>query len=286
MVPPEPMKEGDIVRLDYQAWVAGEAEDLLQTTDEDLAREHDIYDGGRVYGPVPVILGSSSLVAGLEEAVLKAEVGVEETVEVPPEKGYGARDPEDVQIMSRREFRRMDIDPEPGMEVTIRNRRGRIISVTPGRVRVDFNPPLAGKTLRYVFTVADHLTEPADQVEAVLAAVYHRGHAEDFEVHVDEETARIVVPDIAKFDPAWFEAKAEVVDKIRTFAGVREVVFIEEHALPAGAEPEEADAVAEAEGEGDDEADDEEPAEGEDEAEAEAPDEDEADAGDADDEEE
>lgn len=230
------MKDGDIVRLDYQAWVA-EGDELLETTDEDLAREHDIYDGGRVYGPVPVILGSNSLVDGLEEAVLKAEVGTEETVEVPPEKGYGERDPEDVQIMSRREFRRMDIEPEPGIEVTIRNRRGRVISVTPGRVRVDFNPPLAGKTLRYVFTVTDHLTDAADQVEAILAAAYSRSHAEDFEVHVDEETARIVVPDIAKFDPAWFQAKAEVVDKIRTFAGVREVVFIEEHALPEGAEP-------------------------------------------------
>lgn len=231
------MESGDIVTLDYEAWVA-DSDDLLETTDEDLARDHGIYDGGRVYGPVPVILGDNDLVEGLEEAVLKADVGSEQEVEIPPEKGYGERDPDDVEIFSRREFRKRDITPEPGTEVQIRNRRGRVISVTPGRVRVDFNPRLAGQTLRYTFTVRDLLKDPAEKVEAIIAATYNRSHAEDFEIHVDEETARIVLPDISKFDPNWFDKKADIIDKIRNHAGVREVVFIEEHAMPEGAEEE------------------------------------------------
>lgn len=234
------MEAGDIVTLDYEAWVA-DSDDLLETTDEDLARDHGIYDGGRVYGPVPVIIGDNDLVEGLEEAVSKADVGTEQTVEIPPEKGYGERDPDDVEIFSRREFRKRDITPEPGTEVQIRNRRGRVISVTPGRVRVDFNPRLAGQTLRYTFTVRDLLKDPAEKVEAIIAATYNRSHAEDFEIHVDEETARIVLPDISKFDPNWFDKKADIIDKIRNHAGVREVVLLEEHAMPEGAEEDEGD---------------------------------------------
>lgn len=234
------MEHGDIITLDYEAWVA-ETEDLLETTDEDLARDHGIYDGGRVYGPIPVILGDNDLVEGLEEAVLDAEIGTDQEIEVPPEKGYGERDPDDVEIFSRREFRKRDITPEPGTEVQIRNRRGRVISVTPGRVRVDFNPRLAGQTLRYKFVVRDLLKDPAEKVEAIIAATYNRSHAEDFEIHVDEETARVVLPDISKFDPNWFDKKADIIDKIRNHADVREVVFIEEHAMPEGAgeEPDE-----------------------------------------------
>lgn len=239
------MESGDIVTLDYEAWVA-DSDDLLETTDEDLARDHGIYDGGRVYGPIPVILGDNELVEGLEEAVLEADVGAEQEIEIPPEKGYGERDPDDVEIFSRREFRKRDITPEPGTEVQIRNRRGRVISVTPGRVRVDFNPRLAGQTLRYTFTVRDLLKDPAEKVEAIIAATYNRSHAEDFEIHVDEETARIVLPDISKFDPNWFDKKADIIDKIRNHADVREVVFIEEHAMPEGAE-EEADEEGEEE---------------------------------------
>lgn len=239
------MESGDIVTLDYEAWVA-DSDDLLETTDEDLARDHGIYDGGRVYGPVPVILGDNDLVEGLEEAVLEADVGSEQEVEIPPEKGYGERDPDDVEIFSRREFRKRDITPDPGTEVQIRNRRGRVISVTPGRVRVDFNPRLAGQTLRYAFTVRDLLKDPAEKVEAIIGATYNQSHAEDFEIHVDEETARIVLPDISKFDPNWFQQKADIIDKIRNHADVREVVFIEEHAMPEGAE-EEADEEGEEE---------------------------------------
>ena len=46
--------------------------------------------------------------------------------------------------------------------------KGRIQSVDAGRVRVDFNNPLAGKKLKYSVEVKEKIEQPVDQVKAVM----------------------------------------------------------------------------------------------------------------------
>jgi FKBP-type peptidyl-prolyl cis-trans isomerase 2 len=45
--------------------------------------------------------------------------------------------------------------PYPGMIVSVNRLRGKVLSVSGGRVRVDFNHPLAGKTLRFDVEVVE-----------------------------------------------------------------------------------------------------------------------------------
>ncbi len=77
--------------------------------------------------------------------MLKAEVGKEYEVVIPPEKAAGPRDPKLVELHPVREFLKQDIEPRVGLEVTVKNRPAYITAVTAGRVRVDFNNRLAGK---------------------------------------------------------------------------------------------------------------------------------------------
>src|SRR5207249_3393537 len=120
------------------------------TTHDEVAKKEGKFDEKKVYIEVPVVIGRGRLFEGLEAALVGAKVG--ETIEVliPPEKGAGVRDPRLVELRTEREFLRQEISPEVGMEVSISGKHGVVTAVSAGRVRVDFNNPLAGKTLKYV----------------------------------------------------------------------------------------------------------------------------------------
>ncbi|MCD6278120.1 MAG: FKBP-type peptidyl-prolyl cis-trans isomerase, partial [Desulfurococcales archaeon] len=147
-----PLKDGDMVLIEYSVFIK-ETGELVETTSETVAKLHKKYREGEAYGLEAVVIGEGRFVEGFEEALKNAEVGSEYEVDIPPEKAYGPRDGSKVKTFSRRVFIRNNIVPEVGKEVTINNVTGRIIAVEGGRVVVDFNHPLAGKTLKFKFKV-------------------------------------------------------------------------------------------------------------------------------------
>ena len=223
------LAKGDIAYLDYDVFVvaAGDQKTLHETTRADVAKAQDKYDDKRAYVPVPVVVGHDRVPKGLDEALLDAAVGESKEFVVPPKKGAGERDPRLVRLYPVREFHRREIDPAPGMEVTVENRRGTVVAVTAGRVRVDFNNPLAGRTLRYNVTVTKRAESAEEKVRGILDMDY--GLAEQFKVFVKESEADVFVPDVCKTDERWFVAKFRVIADLREFAGLAKVRFVEEY---------------------------------------------------------
>ena len=223
------LAKGDLAYIDYDVFVvgAGEQKTLHETTRADVAKAQDKYEEKRAYVPVPVVVGQDRVPKGLDEALLDASVGESKEFVIPPEKGAGERDPRLVRLYPVREFHRREIDPAPGMEVTVENRRGTVVAVTAGRVRVDFNNPLAGRTLRYHMTVTKRAESPEEKVRGILDMDY--GLAEQFKVFIKETEADVFVPDVCKTDERWFVAKFRVVADLREFAGLAKVRFVEEY---------------------------------------------------------
>ena len=151
----EKASKGDIVTLDFDAWVINQdgSEELFETTSEDMAQKEDIHDEKAKYQPLTTIVGAGRVVAGLDKSMDGATIGKKTTVEIPPEEGDGDWDPKLVEIFPEKAFANEDYRPFPGMEVTVKNKTGRIVTVMSGRVRVDFNLPMAGKTVRYEYTI-------------------------------------------------------------------------------------------------------------------------------------
>src|SRR3990170_493749 len=152
-VPMEPTVEaklsaGDMADIEYDLWIVGPGEQrtLHDTTHEDAAKAADKYDEKRAYVPLAVVVGKDRVPKGLDEALLGTAVGETKEVVIPPAKGAGDRDPKLVKLYPIREFHRKEIEPQQGLEVHMEGRRGTIVAVTAGRVRVGFNKPLAGGT--------------------------------------------------------------------------------------------------------------------------------------------
>jgi len=240
------MEEGDLVYVEYDVWILPEEDDgeptLFNTTSEEKAKEEEIFDEDSYYGPRPIVIGEGDLLEGFEEALKEAEVGEEDSVEVPPEKGIGQRDAEKIEIYSRRKLERQDVDLVPGNEVQLDNRRGTILQVTSGRVRVDFNHPLAGKTLKYDFKVKEKLEDDEDIVRAFLLKDYRDV---DFEIEIDGDRLDITLAEDCKYDQNWFVGKYRVIGDLRKNLDFKTIRFIEEYTQ----EEEEEEPEEESEGE-------------------------------------
>jgi len=227
--------KGDIVWIDYEGWIlnADGTRSLFDTTREAIAKQEGKFDEKKVYAEFPIIVGQGRVLPGLDEALLTAELGKEFDLSIPPEKGAGDRDPKLVELHPLREFLRQEISPKVGMEMSLGGRRGTITQVTGGRVRMDFNNPLAGRTLSYRYRATRKATSLEERLRAVLEMDY--GLPERFAITVNGNEAEVVVPDVCKTDERWFVSKFRVVADFRDLLDVQKVRFIEEYVKPAPA---------------------------------------------------
>ena len=156
------MNSGDFVKISYVGRL--ESGEIFDLTREDVAKKEGIYNSKLTYKPVVIILGAGFVIKGLENALLKMSAGEKKTVEVEFKDGFGERDPSLVNIFPKKHFK----NPEPGMVVDMNGVKGRIQSVTAGRVRVDFNNPLAGKKLIYELEVIEVLKSSEEKINGLF----------------------------------------------------------------------------------------------------------------------
>jgi FKBP-type peptidyl-prolyl cis-trans isomerase 2 len=161
------MHKGDFLMIEYVGRVALTGE-IFDLTDEALARKEGIHDPKQSYGPVLVIIGSGMAVPGVEKQLLDMNPGEEREFRVSQEEAFGRREPRLIKIISYHRFTSQKINPVPGIFVNIDGRHAKIQSVSGGRVRVDFNNPLAGKDLRYRLMLVRKLTSVQDRAQALL----------------------------------------------------------------------------------------------------------------------
>lgn len=103
--------------------------------------------------PAVFALGDGNLLPGFEEFLLGLTTGDHKTFQIPPEKGFGQPNPQNVQEMKRNTFP-VDMPVAEGLMVSFADAQGAelpgVISAVEGDwVTVDFNHPLAGKTLAF-----------------------------------------------------------------------------------------------------------------------------------------
>ncbi len=232
----EKINSGDLIQLDLDAWIV-ETGKLFQTTNKENAEKEGIYEEKTVYSPIYEIVGKNRFFAGLEKSMLTAKVGEDVEVEIKPEDGAGPRDPAQVKLYSAREFERMNVEPRVGIDVRIGDRVGRVTQATVGRVRIDFNNPLAGHVLKYKYKVIRKISEPLEKVRALIDMYY--GSNVGFDVSLDGRKATVILPDTVKLDQKWTAAKLRVVADSYETAGMEQVEFIERYVKATPAEKKE-----------------------------------------------
>lgn len=147
------VEKGNFVVFNY----VGKFEDgeIFDTSYEDIAKRAGIYVEDRKYGPIGANVGVGELIPGLDEALIGMEVGEKKTVTIPPELGYGMPREDLIINVPRSDFENAGIEPVKDMYVMTDSGIAKIADVGEENVTLDFNHPLAGKTLIFEIEIVD-----------------------------------------------------------------------------------------------------------------------------------
>lgn len=220
----EELAAGDIVLVDFEAWTDDGS--LFDTTRKEVA-DKEGWESELELKPMPILLGERRIVPGFEEAILAAEIGKDVEVDVPPAKAFGEHDADQARWLPRQQFEKQEMDIEPGMRIQIGERRATITQITASRVRVDFNHPMAGRTLTYKFKVLEKVDTTEGKVTALIGLDYSVLRADQFDIELDGKTARIVVPEAVAFDSQWFMAKHRLGHDLFDHTDLETVEFVD-----------------------------------------------------------
>jgi len=221
------LQKGDFILLDYIAKVK-ETSEVFDTTIEEVAKKERLYKEGEIYEPKLVVIGEGWVLKALDESLTNMEVGKTETVEIPPEKAFGARDPEKVRRVPLRHLTAKGITPTLGMRLEYDGKMAVVRAIGAGRVLLDFNPPLAGKTLVYEVTVKKKLETPEEKIAALIHRRIPTVEAEKFKFTIKAKNVSIEMPEDAFYLEGIQVAKRGIaLDIQKFFPEITAVKFIE-----------------------------------------------------------
>jgi peptidylprolyl isomerase len=193
-----PIQKSDFIIVDFTGNVK-ETGDVFDTTVEEVAKEKRLYKEGELYEPRLVVVGERWVLEALDEALLTFKLRKKESVEIPPEKAFGNRDPEKVRLVPLRRLAARGITPKLGAQIEYDKRLATVRTMGSGRVQLDFNPPLAGKTLVYEVTVKKKLKTDAEKISALIHRRIPAVEAEKFKFKVVKGSVTVNMPDEALY---------------------------------------------------------------------------------------
>jgi peptidylprolyl isomerase len=240
------IKNGDFVLIDYTLKVK-ETGEIVGTTYEKVAKESKLYRGEEHYEPYFVIVGEGWVPKGLDEGLATLDTGKSSTIELPAEKAYGARDPKKVRLVPLRKFTADGVTPTPGAQLNIDGKPAQIRAVGAGRVQVDYNHPLAGRTLIYDVTVQKIIDVDEEKIRTLLHKRLATVSAEKFLVTIDNGKLEVEMPEDAFFlEGLQVEKRTITADITKFLPKIDTVSFVEIFKKPATPAPAEAKPVSEA----------------------------------------
>jgi len=192
------VKNGDFILANYTLRVK-ETGETVGTTLESVAKEKKLYRGEEHYEPFFIIVGEGWVPKGLEEALPNLEIGKANTVELPPDKGYGIRDPKKIRLVPLRKFATEGVTPVPGLQVTIDGKTAQVRSVGAGRVQLDYNHPFAGKTLIYDITLENVIESEDEKVRNLVHKRIPSVDQQKFLIKIEDGKLQVEVPEEAFF---------------------------------------------------------------------------------------
>jgi len=212
------INEGDFIKISY----TGKLEDgtIFDTTNEEVAKVHNVYNSNGRYGGDVIIIGVNQMITGLEEDIKEHEVGYKGTVTIPPEKAFGDRDPK---LLRDLPLRRLEQKPQVGMMVQFEGKQAKVLKVMGRHARLDFNSPMAGQMITYDYKIEAMLEELKEKAVG-LSALYM---AQEMDIEIDGTVAKVNVPLEFNYSQHWLNTKAQLALDMLKYTELTEVLYVE-----------------------------------------------------------
>jgi len=157
------IKNKDFVQIEF----TGKSNDkIFDTTNPEEAKEIGLQNP-EVIKPIIISVGSQMVLKGLDEALDNKELNKKYSITLDPENAFGKRDPSLIRTYSLNHFKKNNMNPYPGMAIQLDNTVAKVLSVSGGRVTMDFNNPLAGRPVTYDFKITKKITNDNEKINSL-----------------------------------------------------------------------------------------------------------------------
>lgn len=220
------MEKKRIIQVDFTGRDLSNGK-VFDTTTQEIAEREGFYTENKKFAPMTVILGKGEMHKALEEEIDKMVVGEQKKIVLEPEKAFGERKPENIAVLPLKNFLDNKMNPFPGMVFEANGLRGKVQSVSGGRVRVDFNHPLAGKTLEYEIKLVKEISDKKEAIAALFEKFLPVGEEKDRKFELKNEELTIWLP--KQLDLKNAEPFKKIIEKImiENIEGIKKVSFFE-----------------------------------------------------------
>ncbi len=178
------INKNDFIEIDFTGKIKNTDEVFDTTVKADAEKLNpDIKD----VKPLIITVGNKMLPEGFDTDLEGKEEGKKYSIDIKPEKAFGKRNSQMVRMIPSKFFHEQKINPQRGMQLNIDGQVTRVLSVSGGRILVDFNNPLAGKEVTYEYTIKRKVTGLDEKINALQEFFFRK----KFEFKTDKEKKTI-----------------------------------------------------------------------------------------------
>ena len=200
---------------------------IFETTEEKKAIEAGAFDQHKKYAPELIVVGSGEMLKPLEEALGKMNIGEGKKIVLKPQEAFGERNQKLIGIVPLHDFQERKINPSPGLMIEMNDRVGKVQSVSGGRVRVDFNHPLAGKEVEFELKIEKELKGTEEKIQGLFEKFFGVIPESEKKLLIKEDRVEISLdPKYAQAVAPVKKAFSEIITK--NVKGITSVKFTEE----------------------------------------------------------
>lgn len=219
------VNKGDFILIDYMMKVK-ETNEAIDTTIAEEAKKEGIFNEETIYSPMLVVVGEGWVLKALDDSLIGLQIGKQDVIEISPEDAFGLRDQSLVRTILARKLKDKNI--YPGARVEVNGKIATVRTIGAGRVQVDFNPPLAGRTLVYNLQIKKSLKRKKDKLEALINRRIPSVDVQKFELNLRKNIFRIKLPIEALFvEGIQYTKRGIATDIQKYFPEIDTVTFLE-----------------------------------------------------------
>jgi|SRR3989344_3225412 len=183
---PQELQKKDFIEIEFTARVK-DGEIFDSNIKEDLEKINSNLEAK----PFKFCLGEGMFLKGIDDFLIGKESNKEYSIELSPEKAFGKRNPRFIQMIPMKIFIQQKINPIPGVMFNFDGRIAKVLTVSGGRVMIDFNNPIAGKNVIYNLNVLRKIDDLNEKIKALNEFLFKR----DFKFEVKDKK---IIMDVEK----------------------------------------------------------------------------------------
>jgi len=198
------IKTKDVIELDLII-KDNDTKEILDTTQEDLAKKEGMYSSNIKYKPLKVIFGKGQLLSGVEDNIKDLEVGKTKTFVLNKDQAFGKRDSGKIKLVSINDFKKQKINPKVGQHITFGKKSGKIINISGSRVQVDFNHDFSGRDLEYTITLNNIYKKDEQKIKALFNKYFYFIPKDKQKINIKEKEVEIILPQMLPKEVEYFK---------------------------------------------------------------------------------